>query len=95
MSETTKEKLARLQSEVTATIAQMDREKMGRANKDNPFADPDNPITPERLTSLLKALGTKRTAEIAAAAGKRLDGSDIGSPFVAHDYRPDGSMIER
>lgn len=94
MTESTQEKIARLKNEVTIAEAQLDREKMGRANKDNPFGDPDNPITPERLESLLKALGTKRTAEIAAAAGCRLDGSPIGSPYKSYRFRPDGSRIE-
>lgn len=94
-TETTEEKLARLQGEIIATEAQLDRERMDRDGKgsDNPFAQAE-PISPERLTSLLKALGSRKVAAIAAAAGRRIDGSPIGSPFKEYQYRADGSRIE-
>lgn len=94
-TETTEEKIARLKNEMTIAEAQLDRERMGKggAGGDNPFAQ-DEPISPDRLKSLLVALGSKRTAQIAAAAGRRLDGSPIGSPFKAYKYREDGSRIE-
>jgi hypothetical protein len=87
MTESTEQKLERLQGEVTATQAQLDRERMSRGGKgsDNPFAGED-PITPAQLTEILRVHGTRKTAALAAEAGRRLDGSPIGSPFKGRDY---------
>jgi hypothetical protein len=87
MTETTEQKLERLQGEVVATQAQLDREKMSRGGKggDNPFAG-DEPITPAQLAAILREHGSKKAQALAAEAGRRIDGAPIGSPFRGRDY---------
>ena len=87
MTESTKETVDRLRGELAAAEAAQLREQMARGGKttDNPFAQ-DEPITPAQLDALLKKHGSKRCRELAAEAGRRLDGSPIGSPFKARDY---------
>ena len=87
MSKSTQEKLERLQGEVTATQAQLDRERMARGGKggDNPYAQ-DEPISATQLTEILRVHGSRKAQALAAEAGRRIDGSPIGSPFKGRDY---------
>jgi len=87
MTESTEQKLERLQGEVTATQAQLDRERMARGGKggDNPYAQ-DGPITPAQLTEILRVHGSRKAQALAAEAGRRIDGSPIGSPFKGRDF---------
>lgn len=87
MTESTKETIDRLRGELASAEAQLVREQMARGGKggDNPYAQ-DEPITPAQLTEILRVHGSRKAQALAAEAGRRLDGSPIGSPFKGRDF---------
>ncbi len=82
-------------------LLKVGNDQMNGDHSKNPFVglrDKNGKIVEEQMRkveSLLKAVGTKRCAAIAASAGYRLDGTRLGGDFAPSlGFRLDGSKIE-